>query len=128
MFRTARTARTARRIVAVSVTGAALALAAPVAAEAQTQSVTVTPGSTICIKQYASYQYRATVNAGVPVGSSVALNGNLVNFQFPATAAAYEGRSSIGTFPGPGVYKVCAMNSGASNTRITLTLLSDGQF
>jgi hypothetical protein len=128
MFRTTRTTRTTSRIVAAGVVGATLALAAPIAAEAQTQSVIVSPGSTICIKQNATYQYRATVNAGAPVGSSVTRNGILVAFQFPATAVAYEGRSSTGTFPGTGVYKLCATNSGSSNTRVTLTLLSDFEF
>jgi hypothetical protein len=121
--------RNARRAAAVAGTAAALALLAPVAANAaQNSSVILTPGSTACVKQYASYQYRATVTSGSPVGTSVALNGSIVNFAWPATAVAYEGRTSFGTFPGAGNYKVCAMNNGPSNTRVTFTLLTDGEF
>jgi hypothetical protein len=129
MFSTAHTFRTARRTLAVALTGTALALAAPVAAQAaQGAAVVVTPGSTICVKQSASYQYRASVTAGAPVGSSVTRNGVVVGFAFPTTVATYEGRTSYGTFPGPGVYKLCATNSGTSNTRVTLSLLTDGEF
>lgn len=125
--RTAR--RTPRRFAAVAGVATALALAAPVAANAaQYSSVIVGPGSTVCVKQYAAYQYRATVNSGQPVGTSVTRNGALVNFALPATAVAYEGRTAYGTFPGAGTYKVCATNNTSSNTRVTLTLLSDGEF
>jgi hypothetical protein len=132
MFNTARIARTssiARRAVSVTLAGAALALAAPVAAQAaQGASVVVTAGSTICVKQNANYQYRATVNGGSPVGSSLTRGGVLVAFAFPTPSVAYEGRTSYGTFPGPGVYKLCVTNSGISNTRVTLSLLTDAEF
>lgn len=131
MIRTARRTgrRTARRSVAIAGVTAALAIAAPVAANAaQYSSVIVGPGSTVCVKQYAAYQYRATVNSGQPVGTSVTRNGAVVNFAFPATSVAYEGRTSFGTFPGAGTYKLCATNNTASNTRVTLSLLSDGEF
>jgi len=121
--------RNARRALAVTGVAAALAVGAPLAANAsQLSTVILTPGSTACVKQYAAYQYRATVNSGQPVGTSVTRNGIVVAFQFPATAVAYEGRTSYGTFPGAGTYKLCATNSTTSNTKVTFTLLSDGEF
>ncbi len=121
--------RNARRALAVAGIASALAVGAPLAANAaQNATVVLTPGSTACVKQYASYQYRATSNSRLPVGTSVTRNGVLVNFLYPATSAAYEGRSSYGTFPGPGTYKICATNNNTSNTWVTLTMLTDAEF
>ena len=121
--------RTARRALAVTGIAATLAVGAPLAANAaQNAAIVLTPGSTACVKQYAGFQYRATVNSVHPVGTSVTRNGVIVAFQFPATAVAYEGRTSWGTFPGAGTYKVCASNNTTSNTKVTFSLLTDGEF
>ena len=130
-------ARTRRLTTAAGViaAGAAVAMLAPAAAQAdQIGAGWASPnGGTVCtFSQNASYQARGEGNANSPgVRFLVYRNGAEV-YRTPTgstTAFAWEGRSSYGTFPGPGSYQVCAKNNGTSSVYVSLVRLrTDGEF
>lgn len=120
------------RTIAVTTAAAGIAALgiATDANAAQYTSLRLTPGQQVCVTQYASYQVRAdgwATNAGAKF--KLQRNGVVVaNTIGLATAFAAELRTSWGNFPGPGSYTLCATNNGTTNTNVTITLRSDGEF
>lgn len=100
---------------------------APAANAQQGASVSITPGSTVCVQQYASYQVRGDGWANRPVKFSLKRNGVTVNPVPASTSWAQEYRTSYGTFPGPGVYQACAFNNGTQTATIQLQLRTDSE-
>ena len=72
-------ARKARKValagLAVGVAGVATLGLAPAANAQQSAWVTITPGSTVCVQQYASYQVRGDGSANRPVKFRLKKNG-----------------------------------------------------
>lgn len=117
-------------IAAVAASGvAALALAGPAIAQSGAY-LTLKPGQIVCAQQYAAYQVRgqgqATANG---VKFSIQRNG-VKYLASPGTATAWaaELRTSLGNFPGPGYYQVCAANNNTTTSTVNITILTDGEF
>ena len=114
--------------LAVGVAGVATLGLAPAANAQQSAGVTITPGSTVCVQQYASYQVRGDGSSNRPVKFMLKKNGVTIS-PIPAnTYWAQEFRSSWGTFPGAGVYQACAFNNGTQNATVQIQLRSDYEF
>ena len=128
----AREARRARKValagLAVGAAGIATLGLAPAANAQQGASVTISPGSTVCVQQYASYQVRGDGSSNRPVKFSLKKNGVTISPVPANTYWAQEFRSSWGTFPGPGVYQACAFNNGTQNATIQIQLRTDYEF
>ena len=122
-------ARIRRTAIIGGLTGAAL-IALPTAAYANTGwGGTLTQNQTSCVQQYAGYQVRGEGTATAK-GAKFTMyrNGGLIYASSPSSAGfAAEFRTSWGNFPGPGTYQVCAKNTNASNTLVTIRILSDGE-
>ncbi|MFC3381144.1 hypothetical protein [Couchioplanes azureus] len=122
---------TARTTLAAAVAGLALA-AAPQAALASADGWggTLRPGQQQCLtaRDTANYQVRADGQAtGSGARFKVLRNGGLVYGTPSGTISgfAYEGRTSYGTFAGPGSYTVCATNNNATNTLVNIHVFTD---
>ncbi|GIH79729.1 hypothetical protein [Planobispora longispora] len=103
----------------------------------QNVSKTLVPGERICVQQYASDKYRTTGTARFP-GVRFAVRGPSPSFgdlgpllsstDDNSTFYQTEGRSSGGTFQGPGFYAVCAKNNGTTNVFASVRIQTDGDF
>lgn len=121
--------RTARIAAGLAVVGAVLA--APSAAYANTYTGQfLGPGASACISQYAGYQVRVDTTATAK-GAKFRLYRNgaqVAASPTPNTTAwSLELRTAWGNFPGAGTYSVCAVNTGTTNTFVTLQLRGDGE-
>lgn len=119
---------------ALVVTGLAAVgvVALPAAAFANTYTgQQLTPGSSYCISQPASYQVRFDAT-GSNKGDKfrVYYNGTQIGASATDTTSAYaaEFRTSFGNFPGAGNYTICALNKQTTNSFVTLQIRSDGEF
>jgi hypothetical protein len=106
-------------------------LVAPAAAFANTYTGQfLGPGASTCISQYAAYQVRVDTTATAK-GAKFRLyrNGAQVAASPTPTTNAWsaEFRTAWGNFPGAGNYSVCGVNTGTTNTFVTLQLRSDGE-
>jgi hypothetical protein len=123
---------TGRAAFAAGLAGLALTVAPQTAfASAEGWGGTLRPGEQHCLTatDTATYQVRADGQAtAAGARFKVTRNGNLV-FGTPSgtiTGFAYEGRTSLGTFAGPGGYTVCATNNNATKTLVNLHIYTDG--
>ncbi|BCJ50774.1 hypothetical protein Asp14428_22490 [Actinoplanes sp. NBRC 14428] len=135
MIRTTTHRPLARRVrfaaLATAFAGVAL-VAAPQAAFASAQGWggTLRPGEQHCLtaSDYAYYQVRADGQATASGARFKVLRNGSVVFGTPSgtiAGFAYEGRSSYGTFAGPGSYTVCATNNNATRTLVNLHIFTD---
>jgi len=127
--RTTRVRRVGLAIGGLAAIGAAVA--APSAAYADTYAGQfLGPGASTCISQYAGYQVRVDTTATAK-GAKFRLYRNgaqVAASPTPNTTAwSQELRTSYGNFPGAGSYSVCAVNTGTTNTFVTLRLRSDSE-
>jgi hypothetical protein len=127
-----RTARVRRAGIVVGGIAALGAVVAPSAAFADTYNGQfLGPGASTCITQPANYQVRVDTTATAK-GAKFRLyrnSGQVAASPTPNTTAwSLELRTSTGTFPGVGNYTVCGVNTGTTNTFVTLRLRSDGEF
>ncbi len=120
---------TRRAVIAGSILGAAL-VATPSTAFASVigWGGTLLTGQEQRISANATYQVRADGQAS-KMGAKfrVFRNGTLV-YGTPSgtvTGFAYEGRTSRGTFAGPGTYMLCAKNNNATNTLVNIHVFTD---
>jgi hypothetical protein len=125
---------TLRRIVAgLGVAGAAAALTVTGAATASAQtykSMALAPGFGDCgPAQYASFAVRGDGWATADGAKFKLLrNGQTVwNTPTRVTSASVQLTSASGTFPGPGMYSLCAQNTGTRNTIATVQLKTDSE-
>jgi hypothetical protein len=114
---------------AAGIAGVALAVA-PQAAFASSAGWggTLRPGEQQCLTATATYQIRADGQATASGARfKVTRNGTLVagTPSGTITAFAYEARTSLGTFAGPGTYTICATNNNATKTLVNLHLFTD---
>lgn len=124
------------RIAAIAGISALAVLGTATAANATTTgSGTVPPSGQTCTgQQYASYQVSGygTATGQLPAGGAklkLLRNGAVVlNTPARVNSAILEGRTSYGTFWGPGYYQLCANNTGNANTTVYLQLRTDGEF
>ncbi|GAB1640898.1 hypothetical protein [Krasilnikovia sp. MM14-A1259] len=130
--RTAAGRRSRRTLLATAAAGfSGLALVAmPGAAHASATGWggTLMPGQQACLTAYASYQVRADGQATKQGAKFKVQRNGVVVYGSPTgttTAFAYEGRTSYGTFPGPGTYTVCATNNNSTNTLVNIHLFTD---
>lgn len=110
--------------------GAAAILGSATAAQAAGgNTVVLSPGQQACVQQYAGYQVRGEGTATAQ-GAKFKLtrNGAVVNGS-PGLVRGWaaEARSAYGTFPGPGLYVVCATNNGTANTTANLLIRTDSE-
>lgn len=123
----------ATRVAALAAaTAAAGVLAVGAAGSASAQQYLGTrlqPSQNTCVSQYASYQFQATGTASDNGARfKVLYNGQIVRDSYGRVGYFIaEGRSSYGTFPGPGYYSLCAFNTGSAKTDVTLNLRTDGE-
>ena len=130
----ARTSTTARRLrrgaLLAGVAGATL-VALPSAAFAAVASYSgpVAAGApSICRQAYASYQARLEGTSNKDVSFTLYRDGTLLDWRV-GSGFASEYRTSFGTFPGPGYYKVCITNNvggGKANVTATIKATTDG--
>lgn len=127
------TRRARTLLTGLALTGAVAAVSiggATTASAQQYGSFALKPGSGVCVSQYASYQVRGegwATNQGAKF--KLMRNGVvIVSTSGRVPAFGMELRSSFGTFPGPGLYSVCAQNTGTANTIATLQLRTDSEF
>jgi hypothetical protein len=110
---------------------AAVALAAPGAAFADTRNAQqLTPGQSTCASQDARYQVRLEGTATKSGAKFRIYRNGVLLYGFPgdtSTTATAEYRTSLGNFPGPGTYTICALNKQATNTFATLRVRSDAE-
>jgi len=129
-----RTTRAARTViggaVALATTGAAVLLGASGASASSFSGVTLAPGASQCVSQYASRQIRGDGYATVDGARfKLVFRGNVLDSSPGRTGAFFvERRTSTGTFPGPDYYSFCAYNTGIRNTTVQLLLRTDGEF
>jgi hypothetical protein len=126
--RTNRIRRASMIIVGAAAVGAVVA---PAAAFANTYTGQfLGPGQSACISQPAGYQVRVDTTATAK-GAKFRLyrnGGQIAASPTPTTTAwSVEYRTAFGNFPGSGDYSVCAVNSGTTNTFVTLRVRSDGE-
>jgi hypothetical protein len=125
MFRT-----TARRLAAaLSLAGFVAVGAADIAAAVAAGSYPEAPGQGDCVSQYAGYAVRGDAWATAD-GAKFKLLRNGAVIDSTATRATnwgVERRTAYGTFPGPGLYSLCAQNTGTRNTTATLQLKTDAE-
>jgi hypothetical protein len=126
-----RTSRIRRASMIIAGAAAVGAVVAPAAAFANTYTGQfLGPGQSACISQYAAYQVRIDTTATAR-GAKFRLyrNGSQVAASPTPTTTAWsaEYRTAFGNFPGPGDYSLCAVNSGTTNTFVTLRVRSDGE-
>ena len=125
-------ARKARKAALAGIAVGAVSIAtlglASAASAQQSASLTITPGSTVCVQQYASYQVRGDGWANRPVKFSLKKNGVTISPVPATTLWMQEFRTSYGTFPGPGVYQACAFNNGTQTATIQIQLRTDSEF
>jgi hypothetical protein len=132
MATSTRTRRIRRAALVVTGLAAAGVVALPAAAFANTYNAQLlTPGTSFCITQHASYQvhFEATgSNKGdkfrvykdsVKIGESLTDTTNGYTQEF---------RTSSRSFPGAGDYTICALNKQTTNSFVTLRILSDTEF
>jgi hypothetical protein len=124
---------TARIAAAVIATGAAGAIALAGSGAANAQSYTSTPlapGQGSCsASQYAAYQVRGEGWATAQGAKFKLLRNGVVVNNTPNRVNAWtaEQRTAYGNFPGPGLYSVCAQNTGTATTVVTLQLRTDSE-
>jgi hypothetical protein len=94
---------------------------------AQVASSQLGPGAQVCAEQYASYQVRAEGLANKPLHFRVFRNGFAIQSYPGSTAFASELRRSWGNFPGPGFYKVCAVNNTSTNNWASVSIRTDSE-
>jgi hypothetical protein len=95
---------------------------------------TIQPGQVYCFTRYASsavYQVRAEGDA-TRGGARFRflLNRGVLQASPTDTASRFtaERRSSLGNYPGPGVYELCAANHAGTPTLVNLHILFDAEF
>ena len=135
MFRNAHTNSRRRALARGLLAASTLAGVATIAAAGQASadvatSVSLSPGQSYCVSQYAGYQVRGDGWATAGGARFKLLRAGTVLEATPGrvTAWAAERRTAYGNFPGPGVYSVCAYNTGDTRTTATLRIRSDGEF
>lgn len=124
------------RIAAIAGISALAVLGTATAASATTTGGGPLPvgGQTCTGQQYASYQVSGygTATGQLPAGGAklkLLRNGAVVaNTPSRVNSAVLEGRTSWGTFWGPGYYQLCANNTGNATTNVSLQLRTDGEF
>lgn len=118
------------RLAAVALAAGSLAVAVPGLASAHTVAgpTTLLPGASVCVSQQADYRVRGdgTATRSGAVFTLYRNRGFEWSTGFPVSATAVEMRSDYGTFPGAGMYEFCAYNSGSTKTRVTVSILTDG--
>lgn len=125
--------RIAAVAVATAATGAALLLGAPGAQASAQGAGWVPPGGQLCVTQNAGYQVRGEGTAQSPgvVFRLRRTGGSTVATSFPNVVIGSwsgEGRTSLGTFPGAGEYRMCANNNGATSVYVTkVKILTDSE-
>ena len=127
LFASRRTA--AATAVAAGLGSAAVVLTAGPAFAVQAKTVTLAPGASTCVTQYAGYQVRGDGSATADGARfKLLLNGQVLDATLGrVTGWADERRTSTGTFPGAGYYAACAYNTGTRNTTVFLRIQTDGE-
>ncbi|GEM_PF-1177718 len=124
--------RSARRLrrgaVIAGLAGAALVALPSTAFASQSYSGPVAYYQAVCRNQFANYQVRMDGSADRNVSFTVYKNGNLLDWRV-VSAAAFEYRTSFGTFPGPGTYKICATNNvaGSPTAKVVINVRTDAE-
>ena len=116
--------------VASLIVGAAVStavLTAGPANAAQSASQQLAPGASICAEQYAGYQVRVDGLAKKSLHFRVFRNGVAIQSYPGSTGFVSELRSSWGTFPGGGFYKVCAVNNTSVNALASVSIRTDAE-
>ena len=127
---------TIRRLATLAGTAAALAIVAPSAAQADPigWGGTLQYGQTHCFQRTADsnvYQVRAdgtATNKGARfrfLRNGVVLDATPVD---TVTGYAVERRTSLGNYPGPGTYEICAANHYQKDTLVNLHILFNNEF
>ncbi len=85
------------------------------------------PAPQICAEQYAGYQVRVDGTSKKPLHFRVFRNGVAIQSYPGSTGFVSELRSSWGTFPGAGYYKVCAVNNTSVTTLASVSIRTDAE-
>jgi hypothetical protein len=107
------------------VLGLLLALVIGGSALASSASITVPPGSRVCLnQQYASYYADAQGTASGAGAQFTVQYGSTNIYQTTNNATAFHATfsTSYGNFPGPGYYRICARNSGTTGINVWMSL------
>jgi hypothetical protein len=129
MFRSI-SGRPGRRLATVvALAGASVVTGSQLALAVAAGSFPEAPGQGDCVSQYADYAVRGDAWATADGAKFKLLrNGSVVaNTPTRATNWAVERRTAYGNFPGPGLYSLCAQNTGTRNTVATLQLKTDAE-
>ena len=116
--------------VASLIIGAAVStavLSATPANAAQAAYKQLVPGESLCVEQYAGYQVRVDGTSKKPLHFRVFRNGVAIQSYPGSTGFVSELRSSWGTFPGAGYYKVCAVNNTTMNNWASVSIRTDSE-
>ena len=129
MTRNSLSSRTRRSLIIGGLAGAAL-IAIPSAAFANVTGWggTLHSGQETCISANANYQVRADGQATKQGAKFRVMRNGVLVYGTPGpntTAFAYEGRTSYGTFAGPGTYTLCAKNNNTPDTLVNIHLFTD---
>jgi len=121
--------RRIRRLVLGGLAAGGVLVVAPTAAHANAYTGQfLGPGASACVSQYAGYQVRVDTTATAK-GAKFRLYRNgaqVAASPTPNTTGwSQQLRTAFGNFPGAGSYSVCAVNTGTTNTFVTLQLRSD---
>jgi hypothetical protein len=127
---------TIRRALTVLATAAAFTVLAPTAAQAEPigWGGTLLPGQSYCFSRYADwnvYQVRVEGDATRKGARFRFLRNGVVQQSTPVDTAlsfSAERRTSLGNYPGPGTYTICAANHHATNTLVNLHVLFNNEF
>lgn len=105
--------------------GLVLALVIGSSALASSASITVSPGSRVCLnQQYAGFSADAQGTASGSGAQFTVQYGTTNIYQTTNTTAGFHAifSSSYGNFPGPGYYRVCARNTGTTGINVWMSL------
>jgi len=131
---TAKIVTRARRAAVLAVTAAAVLVPGVAQADPIGWGGTVLPGQVHCFTRTAPpsvYQVRAEGDATKKGARFRFLyNGTVLAASPTDTATTFqaERRTSLGNYPGPGTYELCAANHSTSNTLVNLHILFNNEF
>jgi len=125
-----------RRIATVAGLAGALAVLAPTAAHADPigWGGTLTPGQTKCLTRTAGNDVHQVRVEGTATGQGARFRFLRDRTVLEATSTdtvggfAAERRTSLGNYPSPGVYEICAANHRSTNTLVNIRVLFNNEF
>ena len=103
--------------------GLLLALTVAQGAFASSLGIRLQPGQTACITDYASYSDDAQGTATNNGARFTVYYGGIQIYQTGNNTSGFHAvfSTSYGNFPGPGYYRLCATNTGTTNTNVNLS-------